>query len=514
MFQRSSSSCARINNSSNPFNEVLHETVELLTMAEEQLEAKQRALRRTDYDSLSDGEEDSNALTNFPDSSPAPSSQIRQRGRPVPNQPQPTSTFDPYAPANIANNTSFQLHTNPPQNSLMDDISVEMSPIEDERRASSSGIPGAAGYLEMDGSPPRESHPTPINMLENEPITTSSGLMLTHRRSPANTPNPAIFDNGTFRNVQKDYFEVENNYFNSKSPYERKNTMVMVQVRRFMSYVKIWVAISAIFLLAATGVFLHSFGHSNKSGDTQVKSDAQQQDTAAYTVYQANEPQQIILRPMENISELAKGEKQHRHIQEETPSMLLSFHHKQQQQHGVGHVILNLRDEFESWVQHHGKTYHSHEEKEHRFSIWTQNHHRTIEKNRRHGLCKLTKQEVFGSNGFKDLSPEEFKSKFLTGYKGPKTDDIPTEASPNVRQMSNGQVLNPRVHKVEYHESVKQRMMLQQQQPFMTSSSLNCDWYDVSCLLRWLWQTSGIQFGSFIGTMEPAYDASSFPNGE
>ena len=129
----------------------------------------------------------------------------------------------------------------------------------------------------------------------------------------------------------------------------------------------------------------------------------------------------------------------------------------------------------------------------------------------------MTKQPVFRSNHLKDLSPEEFKSKFLTGYKGPKTDDIEngkTKMSPNVRKLSmhSGQVLNPRVHKVNYHESVKKRM-LQLQDPNMSSSSPNCDWYDISCLLRWVWQQANIQFGALVGTMEPAYDASTYPNG-
>ena len=31
---------------------------------------------------------------------------------------------------------------------------------------------------------------------------------------------------------------------------------------------------------------------------------------------------------------------------------------------------------------------------------------------------------VFGSNHFKDLTPEEFKAKYLTGYNGPNTDEL------------------------------------------------------------------------------------------
>ena len=38
----------------------------------------------------------------------------------------------------------------------------------------------------------------------------------------------------------------------------------------------------------------------------------------------------------------------------------------------------------------------------------------------------MMKQQVFGSNHFKDLTAEEFQSKYLTGYSGPKADEIPS----------------------------------------------------------------------------------------
>jgi hypothetical protein len=37
----------------------------------------------------------------------------------------------------------------------------------------------------------------------------------------------------------------------------------------------------------------------------------------------------------------------------------------------------------------------------------------------------MMKQQVFGSNHFKDLTAEEFQSKYLTGYSGPRADEIP-----------------------------------------------------------------------------------------
>ncbi len=54
----------------------------------------------------------------------------------------------------------------------------------------------------------------------------------------------------------------------------------------------------------------------------------------------------------------------------------------------------------------------------------TKTKNRTMEKNEQHGPCKLTGKKVFGSNHFKDLTHEEFKAKYLTGYAGPKTDEM------------------------------------------------------------------------------------------
>jgi hypothetical protein len=368
-------------------------------MAEKLLEARQKALRRTDYDSLSEEEEDRSDLNNFTASSSTSSSSMRQRGRPVPSHHPLTPSFDPYAPPSSSSNVVTHTQANPPRNSLFDDSSFELPPISDDdnTKATSSLIPGAAGFLEMEEEPPRKTIPTPLNVSDNEPIKTSSGLLLTHRRSPTNKkkpPRPSEFDDvpththlrgGAYRNAQKDYFEVENGYWNSKPPHQ-KNSMGMVQAKRFMSYVKIWVIISAVLLIAATGVLLHSFGHSKQTVEdlsvSQVNSDAQQRSVASMNSANNGEvPAQIILVPMENISELSDNQKQKHRRQQEIPSAQLGFHNKHEkqhsnEQHGVHRVLLELQDEFESWMVQHGKKYHSKDEKKHRFNIWTQNHHR------------------------------------------------------------------------------------------------------------------------------------------
>lgn len=61
---------------------------------------------------------------------------------------------------------------------------------------------------------------------------------------------------------------------------------------------------------------------------------------------------------------------------------------------------------------------------------------RTHRKNERHGPCKVTGKPVFGSNHLKDLTPEEFRSKYLTGYTGPRTDEL----SNNRRQLRSDQL--------------------------------------------------------------------------
>jgi hypothetical protein len=246
-------------------------------------------------------------------------------------------------------------------------------------------IPGAAGYLEMEEEPPREE-PTPLE-IDNEPIKTSSGLLLTHRRSPTSKKQPPRpLDSNphiTFRNAQKDYFEVETGRFgwkssSSSSPRGGRHSMPMVQARRLLSYAKIWMVISLVLLMAATGVLVHSFGHASTADDNaslQANSDyTQRSDNAGNGDMMVEVPEQIILVPMENISELSQQKRQ-----QEAPSLQLGgFYnkHPKEEHHGARRVLMELRDEFDSWAQQHGKKYHSDHEKDHRFNIWSQNHHR------------------------------------------------------------------------------------------------------------------------------------------
>jgi Papain family cysteine protease/Cathepsin propeptide inhibitor domain (I29) len=181
--------------------------------------------------------------------------------------------------------------------------------------------------------------------------------------------------------------------------------------------------------------------------------------------------------------------------------------------------LIDLRHEFDEWIILHDKKYGSKEEKEHRFNIWKENHYKSEEKNDRHGPCKMTNKLVFGSNIFKDLTQDEFQSKFLTGYKGPKSDYIYNRRTKEENELR--PVLDPRngpyanIHlprnqekefkKSESHGSGDGKRML----GFSASYSASCTWYDVSCWLRLFVSKYGYRVG---GTMEPRYDANVYPS--
>jgi hypothetical protein len=507
-------------------------------MAEQQMEAAQKARRRTDYESLSEEEDEEERLYSDINPFEASSSSIRQRGRPIATK----KTATTYRSTPIKSVPIQQRQHTPNSNSLLDDTSFEMRPMLSD----TANIPGVAGYLEIEEEPPRISVSTlHLQEEEDEPIKTSSGLLLTHRKQPTiRQTRPMDLDNpqqrveflsGNFRSPpQKDYFEVENGLWGSSSRGHSgspRHSMAMLQAKRLMSYVKFWVVISFVLLLALTGVLMHSFHNGEVSVNVATTSGSETQQQANNYIQKNDNvvieiPEQILLLPLENIADL--GNKQRN-----LPALQLANQGNQKQRHRVllsredkthGHnhkndkkndhrshnILADLRDEFESWIQQHGKQYHSEHEKEHRFHIWTQNHDRTMEKNKRHGKCKMTKETVFGSNHLKDLSPEEFKSSFLTGYKGPLTDELANHKklqSPKIRKLSrgSGHVLNPK-EKKNVHPTVKQRI-LQQQQPIMTRAA-NCAWYAIPCWLRYFWYSVGSQ----LGALEPLYDSDTYPN--
>jgi hypothetical protein len=474
-----------------------------------------------------------------------------------------TTTSTSEAAAAAAASSSRILSRIPAPNSLFDDddstaaaMSVELPvynkdlPEEDaataQPRAMSSQIPGAARYLEMEEEPPRDIYSSDSNV---EPIRTDSGLLLTHRKHPATinlrsnhhqSHHSHHHAQTAFRNTQHDYFEAENGFFHASPSKEyfynrigsgggyggaAKHSMVMLHARRLMSFVKIWMIIFAIILLTMTGALLHSFGHKETPTNAERKSATAARMDVLMPDTVLDAPEEILLLPLNDISQLTGNYNYHHRRQQQLqyqPIQLQPLRKPASVFIGPRRILRDIRHEFEEWVIEHNKSYHTEEEKEKRFYIWVDNHHRTIEKNERHGPCKLTKQHVFGSNHFKDLSPEEFQAKYLTGYKGAYTDDLERrklELPEEILQLrkDSGIVLDPNIHKVEFHESVKKRMLMHSPQVVnadaMGGSRPNCKWYDISCFLRWIWSAAGIQFGTLVGTMEPKYDKNAYPNG-
>ena len=338
-------------------------------MAARQIEIAQKALRRPDYDSLSesdDGGGDGTAWGDEPSS--AKSSFMQKRGQPLglalssSYDQNVTSSFDPYAPQSETGRAS----------SLFDDCSAEngstLTNSQQQPPSSSTipGISGAAAYLEMEEEPPRRP---PVM---DEPIKTDSGLLLTHRRSPSSKkPLPAWPD----RRAQTDYFEVEHG--RPSYPRDSRHSMLKFQARRLKSYVKIWMVLSAAFLLATTVVLLHSFGHAEAREDTstitayQEAVDYQQSEQQPLVVNTGAsiEVGKVVLLPIEEDQQLSEHSDQ-----DFFTSSQIHIHHNDQQ--NTRRHLTDLRDEFESWILHHGKTYQSAKEKERRFHIWSDNHHK------------------------------------------------------------------------------------------------------------------------------------------
>jgi hypothetical protein len=386
-----------------------------------------------------------------------------------------------------------------------------------------NATPGVAGFLEMESEPSR----TPVRVERPqqqqqrneqslfaspfEPIRTSSGLLLTHRRNPnesqpqrfpirRDTPYKEDDENEKKRNGFSAYlsgspenrFEVENPWSAHHSdPYSPRGGSFIHQARRILSVARLGVIASGIALLLGTIVLLHSVQHERAASNTAATDSSYQQQQGSQSggrvVTLGDEfgtvPDRIILVPFQNYTQ---------HVQHPNQRRLLNS------------VVSDMRTEFESWIQHHGKVYHTHAEKEKRFNIWSNNHERTIEKNERHGPCKLTKQPVFGSNHFKDLSHDEFKSQFLSKNTGPTADQL------DARKTKAVGVLGPHIaanHHPDVHRRIKEQWTVPP--PRSRSKSNNCKWYDASCILRYIYNT---YFYGFTTIMEPGFNSDDYPS--
>ena len=246
--------------------------------------------------------------------------------------------------------------------------------------------------------------------------------------------------------------------------------------------------------------------------------------------YEKEEPTRRTLTEKEQLEPLPLQSSTKHHHTFHPPLPFESNLHKKQEEHPG--MVKELKNEFTSWMTKHDKTYNTHEEKEHRFSIWRKNHVRIKEKNLKHGPCRLTGNSVFGHNLFSDLEPEEFQSKFLTGYKGPRHDHhSKKKGKSHFRDGAPEGHLTPlaagAAPSVNRHPSIQRKLdehiakygttsvtttsdgnnsnRLHGENKYQTKYYYGCVWWEVGCYLRKI-------FGySMPGTREPIYDKDSYP---
>lgn len=493
-------------------------------------------------------------------------------------------------------------------------------------------VPGSAGFLEMEEEPPRttphssshssvdpeqtfatqqqqhqqawtNSNGISINSNSNanslllyEPMQTSSGLLLTHRRLPppsTTTPFPIPdqhhhhhhqhqqqphsmrtrfeFDTASSRdphgnnNPQQSLWSTSS-FSNSTIPgfssrlHPPHPHSPVLSLPPLLRTVRLSVLVSALVLLVGTVVLLHhstaavgpTTRHSNTNNNNKewlldeeaaLDNNNDMQGIVIPLAEDGEYPDRIILLPLpEHGFPMPNNNKRnHNHhrrlsgpiVWEQTtnPDRLMgvpaffedtveakpltsirrednrveSIHHRHLEPLQQINPLPSLRAEFEEWKDRHNKTYHSEKEGQHRFRIWSNNHHNTAAKNERHGPCLLTGKQVFGSNHFQDLTVDEFQLQYLTGY-SLKREPVMQGSEPKVYPP----ILDPSVHVPNRHPEVHQRI-LQRQMSYSLNYQAGCKWYDVSCHLRYIFQTYFYGMG---GTMEPRYDANSYPTGK
>lgn len=177
--------------------------------------------------------------------------------------------------------------------------------------------------------------------------------------------------------------------------------------------------------------------------------------------------------------------------------------------------------------------------------------YRTIELNERHGPCQLSGKKVFGDNHLKDLTREEFKAKYLTGYTGPRAEHVPKERLIRTdqaikkkklldsvndhknkkgdrigggrRQTSSLKTSATTTAEEQRHPTIQERYLefvpvaadadgsrhhYEESNPYGSFFTIGgCKWYDFSCILKYLF--TGHILG---GVREPAYDGDSYPD--
>lgn len=143
----------------------------------------------------------------------------------------------------------------------------------------------------------------------------------------------------------------------------------------------------------------------------------------------------------------------------------------------------------------------------------------------------MTGKAVFGHNLFSDLDPEEFQSRFLTGYHGPRAGVHNHNHSGHKKKGGNSHfrerknvsqrkmaATKDRPPPVKRHPSIQRKLEEHTATYGGEGSRLNgskyqssflhgCSWWDVSCVLRWIFSYQYVG-----GTREPVYDENSYPS--
>jgi len=448
------------------------------------------------------------------------------------------TTFDPYSP---------KRNEMPPptQHSLLDNENVvllhsnkvlEMEEFEDESLSLS---------------------PEPMTSKSNfeQPIVTNSGLLLTHRRSspalqsphssigrpsPTNhdyddreqlkrrsngahpavaaTTSPAYVSPPLQRTRLRERFEVENPW----SAHSGNDSFVF-QAQKLFSYARVWVLLSSMVLVLGTVILLH---HAQAGSDNIV--DQSELVLAGNNEFSANSNNRVVNIGNQNYANSNSEATARGVFPDGEEVVLLPLDPSKLNDHQGSPLqrrlyqnwqkkMTILRQVFQSWIEQHNKNYLSDEEVEFRFRIWAENHIRIQEKNERHGPCRKTKQPVFGSNHFQDLTTEEFENSYLNAQHTPVSKKL------RKRRLSSG-TLGPHLPALR-HPDIHQRYLKMtggertndqneetNQRERKLSRRYNCSWWDVSCLLRYITEKYFYGFYGIGGTMEPAYDSSTYPS--
>ena len=218
-----------------------------------------------------------------------------------------------------------------------------------------------------------------------------------------------------------------------------------------------------------------------------------------YHQHHPNQHQQHPYQPPNDRFFSSRQQHHHRdHVQQHQ-----NHHQQQHRRHLLTEVDHQLHHLFAQWKQDHNKQYQSHAEHRQRFHIWRDNHRRVQERNERHGPCQLTGQPVFGLNHLSDLDPDEFQQHYLSGYGVAPPPTAPTRP-----------VLDPDAASDDHKATVVQhhrRMTAMESdgsphnhyfsvEPAKQTSWESCQWYDVSCYLRYIFETYFYGLGRTMGT--------------